>query len=103
VDVGANLTFKVTFTDSGSFQEVKVPVTLTVSVFGKTVVTKQRIVDSIASHETTSVSIGNLGLPTSAFGANARIKVEVGKVPGEKNLDNNSASYPVFFSLSSGG
>ena len=103
VDVGANLTFKVTFTDSGSFQEVKVPVTLTVSVFGKTVVTKRAVVDSIASKETTSVSIGNLGLPTSAFGANARIKVEVGKVPGEKNLDNNTASYPVFFSLSSGG
>ena len=103
VDVAANLTFKVTFTDAGSFQETHVPVTLTVSVFGKNVLTKNQTVKSIAPRQTISVSFGNLDLPTSAFGANARIKVEIGKVPGEKNLDNNSASYPVFFSLPSGG
>ncbi len=103
VDVAANLTFKVTFTDAGNFQETQVPVTLTVTVFGKTVLTKTQTVKSIAPRQTTSVSFGNLDLPTSAFGANARIKVEIGKVPGEKNLDNNSASYPVFFSLPSGG
>ena len=103
VDVAPNLAFKITFTDSGNFQEVKVPVTLTVSVFGKTVLTKKTVVDSIASKETTSVSVANLDLPTSAFGQTARVKVEIGKVPGEKNLANNSASYPVFFSLPSGG
>jgi hypothetical protein len=103
VDVAPNLAFKITFTDSGNFQEVKVPVTLTVTVFNKTVLTKKTVVDSIASKETTSVSVGNLDLPTSAFGQTARVKVEIGKVPGEKNLDNNSASYPVFFSLPSGG
>ena len=103
VDVGANLAFKVTFTDAGNFQETQVPVTLTVTVFGKTVRTKTQTVKAIAPRQTTSVSFGNLDLPASAFGANARIKVEVGKVPGEKNLANNTASYPVFFSLSSGG
>jgi hypothetical protein len=103
VNVGANLAFKVTFTDSGNFQESQVPVTLTVTVFGKTVLTKKQTVDSIPPKQTTSVSFGNLGLPPSAFGASARLKVEVGKVPGEKNLANNSATYSVFFSLPTGG
>jgi hypothetical protein len=103
VDVSPNLVFKVTFTDSGNFQEVKVPVTLTVSVFGKTVLEKRQIVESILSKATQTVSFGNLNLPTSAFGANARVRVEIEKVPGEKNLDNNRSSYPVFFSLPSGG
>jgi hypothetical protein len=31
------------------------------------------------------------------------VRVEVGKVPGETKLDNNRASYPVFFSLPSNG
>jgi len=94
---------KVTFTDSGNFQEVKVPVTLTVIVFGKTVLTKKQVVQSVLAQQTTTVSFGNLNLPTSAFGATARVHVEIAKVPGEKRLDNNSASYPVFFSLPSGG
>jgi hypothetical protein len=102
VDVGANLAFKVTFTDAGNFQETQVPVTLTVILPGKNV-TKTQTVKAIAPRQTTSVSFGNLDLPTSAFAANARIKVEIGKVPGERNLANNTASYPVFFSLSSGG
>jgi hypothetical protein len=103
VDVAANLVFKVTFKDSGNFQEVKVPVTLTVTVFGKTVATKKQVVPSILKQQTKTVTFGNLQLPTTAFGANATVHVAVGKVPGEKNLDNNTASYPVFFSLSSGG
>jgi hypothetical protein len=103
VDVAANLQFKVTFTDSGNFQEVKVPVTLTVKVFGKPVYTKKKVVDSIAAKQTTSVSFGNLQIPNTAFGGTAQIAVAVGKVPGETNLANNSASYPVFFSLPSKG
>jgi hypothetical protein len=103
VDVAANLTFKVSFKNAGNFQEVKVPVTLTVSVFGKTVANQKKLVLSIQKGETTTVSFANLNLPTSAFGANATVHVEVGKVPGETNLANNRASYPVFFSLPSNG
>jgi hypothetical protein len=103
VDVSPDLAFNVTFTDSGNFQEVKVPVTLTVKVFGKTVLNRTKTVDSIDAKQTTTVSFGNLQLPTSAFSANARVSVEIGKVPGEVRLENNSASYPVFFSLPSGG
>jgi hypothetical protein len=103
VDVAANLAFKVSFKNAGNFQEVKIPVTLTVTVFGKTVVNKKKLVLSIQKGETTSVSFANLNLPTTAFGANATVHVEIGKVPGETNLANNRASYPVFFSLPSNG
>jgi hypothetical protein len=103
VDVAANLAFKVSFKNAGNFQEVKIPVTLTVTVFGKTVVNKKKLVLSIRAGETATVSFTNLNLPPSAFGANATVHVEVAKVPGETNLANNRASYPVFFSLPSNG
>jgi hypothetical protein len=103
VNVGANLVFKVTFTDAGNFEEVHVPVKLSVSVFGKTVLTKTETVPTILAKQTKTVTFGNLNLPTSAFGAQATVHVQVVKVPGEVNLSDNSASYPVFFSLSSGG
>ena len=103
VDVSADLAFKVSFKDSGNFREVQIPVTLTVSGVGKNV-TKTVTVPSILKGATRTVTFSNLDLPTQAFGAaNATVHVEVGKVPGEKNLDNNRASYPVFFSLPSGG
>jgi hypothetical protein len=103
VDVSANLVFRVTFADSGNFQEVKIPVTLSVNVSGKVVTNKTKTVPSILSQHQQTVSFGNLDLPPSAFGANAQVHVEIGKVPGEQRLDNNKATYPVFFSLSTGG
>jgi hypothetical protein len=105
VDVAANLAFEVMFKNAGNFQEVNVPVTLTVTVVGvdKPVVDKTKHVPSIAKGATATVSFGNLDLPTAAFGANAIVHVNVGKVPGETNLDNNRAAYQVFFSLSSSG
>jgi hypothetical protein len=103
VDVGPNLVFKVTFLNSGNFQEVKIPVTLKVVVSSKTVVSKTKQVASIQPQHSTTVSFGNLPLPPSSFGANAQIHVQIGKVPGETRLDNNTATYPVFFSLPSGG
>jgi hypothetical protein len=104
VDVAADLAFEVSFKDSGNFQEVKVPVTLTVSVFGKDVFPKKtKLVPAVLKGQTATVKFGNLGLPPSVFGAQATVHVEVGKVPGETNLDNNRASYPVFFSIPKGG
>ena len=103
VQVAANLKFQVSFKNSGNFEEGTVPVTLTVSVFGKPVfppVTKKE--HSIPAGATKVVSFGNLAL-SKAFGAQATVSVLVGKVPGETFLSNNHASYPVFFSLPSGG
>jgi hypothetical protein len=107
VNVAADLAFKVTFKNSGNSSEVNVPVTLTVSVFGKIVAppaaNRTQKVLSIAAGETKTVTFANLNLPPSAFGANATVNVVVGKVPGETYLTNNHASYPVFFSLPSNG
>ena len=103
VDVAANLAFKVTFKNGGDFREVKVPVTLDVIVFQKSVLSKTQTVPSIDKGETTTVSFTSLDLPTSAFSQQATVRVEVGKVRGEKNLSNNRASYLVFFSLPSNG
>jgi hypothetical protein len=103
VNVAADLVFKVTFKNAGNFQEVNVPVKLTVTGVGKSV-TKRKTVLSVLKGDTKTVSFGNLNLPTSAFGAaSASVDVEIGKVPGEQNLSNNRASYKVFFSLPSGG
>jgi hypothetical protein len=102
VNVAADLVFKVSFKDSGNFQEVKIPVTLTVSVFGKTKASKTKTVLSISKGQTATVDFGNLDLQ-SAFSGQATVRVKIGKVPGETNLANNQASYQVFFSLSSNG
>jgi hypothetical protein len=101
VNVAADLAFKVTFKNAGDFQEVKVPVTFTVSVFGKQKFQKTDHVSSINPGQTTVVSFTNLQL-SSAFGGQATVSVVVGKVPGETVLSNNHDSYPVFFSLPSG-
>jgi hypothetical protein len=107
VNVAADLAFKVTFKNSGNSPEANVPVTLTVSVFGKIVAppeaNRTQKVLSLAAGEMKTVTFANLNLPPSAFGANATVNVVVGKVPGETVLTNNHASYPVFFSLPSNG
>jgi hypothetical protein len=100
VNVSSNLVFRVAFKNAGNFPEVNIPVTLTVALFQDTVLTQKKRVSSIDKGETATVDFGNLKLPTKAFGAQATVHVEVGKVRGEKNLANNRASYPVFFSLS---
>jgi hypothetical protein len=103
VDVGPNLEFQVTFLNSGNFLESKVPVTLTVIVSGKPAFTKKQVVASIPPQHQQTVSFGNLQLPPSSFGTTAQVRIQIAKVPGEKRLDNNTATYPVFFSLPSGG
>lgn len=105
VNVAADLAFKVTFQNIGSFQEADVPVTLSVSVYSKQVLNPVPTVHvkSIEPQEKKTVTFTNLNLPPRAFGGNAIVTVVVGKVPGEHVLTNNHASYPVFFSLPPGG
>jgi hypothetical protein len=96
----ADLKLEATVQDSGNFQEVNVPVTLTIAVAGKNVLTRKKTIASIQAAERTTVSFGNLQLPPDAFGHQAKVTVRIGGVPGETNLANNRASYPVLFSLS---
>ena len=98
VKVSADLSFAVTVEDSGDFQEPSVPVTLTVDA-GGTPIVKRQSVPLIQPAQRQTVTFGNFNLPTSAFGAKATVKVEVGAVAGEINTANNAASYTVFFTL----
>jgi hypothetical protein len=102
VNAAADLAFKVTFENSGDYQEVNVPVTLTVSVFNKKVFGRTEHVSVIEQGQQKVVSFTNLNLPPRAFGQQASMDVVIGKVPGETIVSNNHASYPVFFSLPSG-
>ena len=94
-----SLVINVVFEDSGDFPEVQVPVTLTVKVGGEKVYTHTETVSQVAAHSQATVSFSNLSLPPSAFGHNAFINVSIARVKGEARLDNNAASYPVFFRL----
>lgn len=103
VDDSADLAIQVTFADSGDYPEVQIPVTLTISASGKNVYTKTQTVRQITEQQQQVVSFGNIQLPPAAFANTDSLKVEVGKVPGETNLSNNTATYPVFFKLPLGG
>jgi hypothetical protein len=103
VNVAADLAFKVTFENIGDFQEASVPVTLTISVFNKQKFQKIIRVSSINPQQQKTVSFTNLQLAPSTFAGQATVSVAVGRVPGEHYILDNHASYPVFFSLSSGG
>jgi hypothetical protein len=102
IPVSQALEFQVTFTDSGNFPEVNIPVSLKIVVGGQTIYSKTQTVASIQSKQQQVATFSNLDLPNSVFGNTATITVEVGKVPGETNLDNNSATYQAIFSLASG-
>ena len=100
IDVSADLAIQATVQDSGSFQEVNIPVTLTVTVGGKTLLTQKKTINGIQAEQSATVSFTNLQLTPDAFGHSASLTVNVGAVPGEKNLANNVATYPVLFALS---
>jgi len=99
VAVGPSLVINVVFKDSGDYPEVKIPVTLTVKAGGKSLYTKTQTVAQIARGAQATVPFTNIQLPPSAFGHNAVISVNIGAVPGEARLDNNQATYPVFFRI----
>ena len=100
VKVSADLSFVATVEDSGDFQEINVPVTLTINAGGKPIV-KRKTIALIQPAQQQTVTFTNFNLPTTAFGSKATVRVVVGPVPGEVITTNNSASYIVFFTLSS--
>jgi hypothetical protein len=86
----------VTVENSGDSQEINVPVTLTISGGSKPIV-KHKTIDLISPGQQKAVTFENFAdLP---FGPQATVKVQVAPVPGEVFLGNNTAQYPVFFSL----
>jgi hypothetical protein len=97
VVASTDLEFEVSVKNSGENQEVRVPVTLTIQKEGSPIV-KNGTIDVIDPGETKTVSFGDIDT-TGVFGVRTNIVVQVKKVPGETRLENNSATYPVVFSL----
>jgi hypothetical protein len=96
VTATSDLGFAVTVEDTGDAQEVGIKVTLTIQQ-QPTPIVKTAKIDVINPGEQKKVIFHNLG--QVQFATRTTVKVDVHAVPFEKRLDNNSASYPVIFSL----
>ncbi len=97
VTASTDLAFQVTVQDTGDSQEVRIPVILTIEKSG-TPYTATQTIDIIDPGQSKTVTFKKLDV-TSALGLRSTVKVEVKGVRGETKLTNNSASYPVFFSI----
>jgi hypothetical protein len=71
-------------------------VTLTIQKPGQAIV-KTQTIDLINPGQSKSVTFRDLG--DVPFAQRTTALVDVAPVPGERNTDNNKASYPVIFSL----
>jgi hypothetical protein len=90
------LQFLVTVTNSGEFQETQVPVTLVIQFSGGPI-RKTEEIDVINPNQTTTVTFSDFANIT--FGEPTTLMVSVKPVPGEENTSNNSAEFPVIFTL----
>lgn len=95
ITAGTNLAFAVEVHDGGDSQEVRIKVTLTIQQ--TPVITKTMTIDLINPGQDKTVTFSDLG--TVKFAQKEQIDVDVAPVPGEHDIDNNKASYPVIFSL----
>jgi hypothetical protein len=91
-----DLAFEVAVEDTGDSQEVRIKVTLTIPAQPDPIV-KTETIPIIDPGETKSVvfEIGAL-VP---FEEQISVKVDVDPVPGETNTGNNTAEFPVIFTL----
>jgi hypothetical protein len=86
---GANPTFTVTVEDSGENPETDVKVDVTVTAAGKQY-KASRVINSMQAGTKANVEIPITGLP---LGEPAKVEVNVEKVPGETDLENNKSTY----------
>lgn len=96
ITISTDLSFEVGVTNSGESQEVGVNVKLTIPAQPKPI-TKSATIDVIDPGETTTVTFADF--PDFPFGENTTVQVSVEPVPSETNTGNNSAEYPVVFTL----
>ena len=96
VVASTDLGFAVKIEDTGDSQEVQVKVTLTIQQSPSPIV-QTKTIDLINPGEQRTVAFHNLG--QVQFATRTTVKVDVQPVPQEKNAANNSAQYPVIFSL----
>jgi hypothetical protein len=93
--VAEGFAIEVDVENSGDFRETNVQVTLRIE-FGTPVRKRQRIeiIEAGAVETVTFQDFNDIN-----FAEPAQLKVSVGPVPGEENLDNNTYEYPVIFSI----
>jgi hypothetical protein len=96
VKASDRLSFQVQVKNSGESQETQVQVSLTIQQSPQPT-RRQQIIDLINPGETKTVIFRNLGPPS--FGTRTTVKVNVEPVTGESNTANNTAEYPVIFTL----
>jgi hypothetical protein len=99
VTATTSLAFAVTVHNGGDAQEVQIPVTLTIdrpSSQGGPIV-KTQTIQLIDPGQDVTLTFNNLG--QVPFASQTTVKVDVATVPGEVTKTNNSAQYPVIFSL----
>jgi len=96
VEASEELGFAVTVEDTGCSQEVRIPVTVTIQKSPENIV-KTQTIGIINPGEQQTVTFRRIG--QVPFATRTNIEVEVKPVPKESKTDNNSAEYPVIFSL----
>jgi hypothetical protein len=96
IKVTSQLAFEVGVEDTGESQEVRIKVTLTIPKQPDPIV-KTQTVPIIDPGETKAVTLSVGALVP--FGEQTTVKVDVDPVNGETNTANNTAEYPVIFTL----
>jgi type II secretory pathway component PulJ len=95
IQTSTDLGFSVTIENSGCAQEVGLKVRLTIQQTQP--ITKQATVALLNSGDETTVEFRDISTPS--FEQRTSVTVEVDPVPQERSVDNNTASYPVQFSV----
>ena len=96
ITISTDLAFEVSVTNSGENQEVGVKVKLTIPA-QPTCDREDGTIEVIDPGETKTVTFSDF--PDFPFGENTTVQVSVEPVAGETNTGNNTAEYPVVFTL----
>jgi hypothetical protein len=94
-----DLAFEVAIENSGDSTETGVQVTLTIQKSPEPIVRRQTV-DVTEANQQERVVFRNIG--NVPFVQRTSLQVEINEVPGEQNLSNNTAEYPVIFSYPGG-
>jgi hypothetical protein len=100
VRASTDLTFVVTATNGGDFQEFDIPVKVTLGE-GKDAITRSAKIDQIGPKQKATVSVKGITSDSSNldFGQDVKLTVLVTPVPGERTTSNNKAVYTLAFTL----
>jgi len=97
VQASDRLSFQVAVRNSGDSQETQVRVSLTIKQ--TPILRKEQVIDVINPDETKTVTFDMSDLGPPNFGTRVTVSVSVEPVTGETNTGNNTADYPVIFTL----